>query len=742
MPTEEFYVHGYEFPGDAKAVGTSSLTADEADDGLAPREAFDLNTQRLLSFLDSRDARLALSKTAHQCILETIVIGKPDPSIELGSLEILQALYLTRPPRLSRIPTAPGSFSRHWRVLGRMMSAFMAEQGEALDTENKTDVLIWRVRLQTMFYRFPFDQDVCAGIIGNILSRVDVKVPQVKPFAAQYTRLLGVSRLVSDRITEFYANCGEMLRAKTHEEVIARIEYFCARSAVAARLWARCRHQERSVRDLSHLGYQLSELATPWLFTLEKEELVSKFGDEILPLIERFSHTSGELAGADPRRFLMDNPVWQKPFIAMPDETYLLPIQYFPYSHPFRIAEHLIGNEPKVRTAYSDARAEYLEDALAELLELAMPSASVYRSVIWDDPATGVRYENDVVVVLDNFLFMFEAKSGKISPAARRGAGKSLETNVSDLFIEPAKQARRFQDYLNDRTVSISLREKKTGKPVPLNLDRLKVAFSYSICLEHFASLSATREFFAESGILGANEPWAPVLSLGELDMVVRFLDSEVSFAHYLTRRPLIGTQLDYEGDEQDLLSMYLTNGFCLLGRGPEGKRIVFHNSDAQVRKKTVPATNRATPTVVGITMPPLWQRTVAEIYTSTIGTVRHRFDIICTILNQAPPALSELQNYVRKWRRGGGGAGKAPQYSKYTVANRQFVVATWLLAKGFESEGALMAEARLLAHGFASEFDGTSDVVVFVYLKKSREITHNGVFFFRLGQEGIGRVI
>jgi hypothetical protein len=31
---------------------------------------------------------------------------------------------------------------------------------------------------------------------------------------------------------------------------------------------------------------------------------------------------------------------------------------------------------------------------------------------------------------------------------------------------------------------------------------------------------------------------------------------------------------------------------------------------------------------------------------------------------------------------------------------------------------------------------------VVFVYLKKSREITHNGVFFFRLGQEGIARVI
>ncbi len=107
MSSDEFYIHGYEFP---VSLGTNSLTVDEADNGISPREAFDLNTQKLLRFLEFRDARLALSKTAHQCILETIVMGKPDPSIELGSLEILQALYLTRPPRLSRIPIAPRSF--------------------------------------------------------------------------------------------------------------------------------------------------------------------------------------------------------------------------------------------------------------------------------------------------------------------------------------------------------------------------------------------------------------------------------------------------------------------------------------------------------------------------------------------------------------------------------------------------------------------------------------------------------
>ncbi|MGO8506652.1 hypothetical protein AB9F35_35590, partial [Rhizobium leguminosarum] len=47
--------------------------------------------------------------------------------------------------------------------------------------------------------------------------------------------------------------------------------------------------------------------------------------------------------------------------------------------------------------------------------------------------------------------------------------------------------------------------------------------------------------------------------------MIAKFLDTEVSFVHYLTRRATLEDLIQIEGDEQDYLSLYLTNGLWQL---------------------------------------------------------------------------------------------------------------------------------------------------------------------------------
>ena len=266
------------------------------------------------------------------------------------------------------------------------------------------------------------------------------------------------------------------------------------------------------------------------------------------------------------------------------------------------------------------------------------------------------------------------------------------------------------------------------------------------MCLEHLASLSAARGLFEESGYLNANDAWSPVLSLGELKMLSNFLDSEVSFVHYLTRRSLIEAQLNYEGDEQDLLSMYLTNGFCILGQQAEGERVTIYNSDSLVRTQYTASSDRMAPATVGITLPPMWQQAISDIYHFSAGNIRHRFDIICTILNQPPPALYELQRHVWRWRRGGGGTGKNSKYSTYQVGNRQFVVASMLIGKKVPSEEELMNQARGAALNIANTITQTSepviDIAVFAFIKKSAEVAHDGVFFFRMAEQTVKKVI
>jgi hypothetical protein len=91
--------------------------------------------------------------------IEGIWLNKPTPYVELGGLETLQALYLNLDLKESRIATSPGNFSRHWKTLKQLHKSFTEEQWQKLDRDIPADILVWRVRLQTLYYRFPYDQD-------------------------------------------------------------------------------------------------------------------------------------------------------------------------------------------------------------------------------------------------------------------------------------------------------------------------------------------------------------------------------------------------------------------------------------------------------------------------------------------------------------------------------------------------------------------------------------------------------
>jgi len=56
-----------------------------------------------------------------------------------------------------------------------------------------------------------------------------------------------------------------------------------------------------------------------------------------------------------------------------------------------------------------------------------------------EGPDTDEEREHDVVAVLGNQLFVFEAKAGKLSAASRRGGEKSLIRHFKELFVEPGK---------------------------------------------------------------------------------------------------------------------------------------------------------------------------------------------------------------------------------------------------------------------------------------------------------------
>jgi hypothetical protein len=691
---------------------------------------FENTGARLRRFLLARDPYVVIAKTAFRTLFEANMPRSDKVRrIEQAETEVLIAVFLALGGQTKKAPTSPRNFSRLWKLLETNLTTFLRKQPRS-DEPGIPDFVTLRARLQTIYYRNLFDEASCKDTIIDILQRCDAVSLSAtgQALSVTYGNLVRINDLVIARFHEFYEAIRSLLAAEDRDAALKAIEFFCEVSPLAKRTWRLSERRFEKLEDLTMAGFQVSELANDWVFTLPRELLDKEFDPATIALIERLSIRPGELAGSNADHFYMNNPIWRRPFVAKPDGGLFVPLPHLVFSFPFQIIEGLIEGNKLLEAAYFDARAEYLEDAIATILTTAMPSASVFQSVEWDDPVTGKRYENDVVATVGNYVFLFEAKSGRISGAARRGGEKSLANNIREIFIEPGEQAARLQSYLDAEGPAARLWLKGSGAPVDLKLDKPKVVHKFSICIEHFAALTSAKSYLKGMGLVKDDTAWAPVLSIGELQMVARFLDTEISFVHYLTRRYTLEEEIDFDGDEQDLLSMYLVNRFLFNPEGVSDRKIMFQDADDLVRRPATARTDRTEVAVHGIPLSPYWLSVIKELY--LVKGQGHRFDIIVDILNQFPPALEGMERKLKRWRRGDLGKNNEVLHVKNKIGSRLHVVAVYL-GKSLDGDE-WTRRARDIAEYAVLPHIGPSDFAAFLIFRKSGEKTFDGFYFGR----------
>jgi len=220
------------------------------------------------------------------------------------------------------------------------------------------------------------------------------------------------------------------------------------------------------------------------------------------------------------------------------------------------------------------------------------------------------------------------------------------------------------------------------------------------------------------------------VLSIGEVLMLDRFLDSEISFIHYLSRRASLEQQIDVEGDEQDLLSVYLTNGFYFDQEALAGQRLFLNNVDWLVRRSKQPRTDRTFVDLPGVHLTSFWLTVVKEVY--ALSEHLNRFDIIINILNQTPPRRAALERSILRWRRGESDKAGNLMFAQETIAGRLFSIAVYLVPKP-PSELDWHPTARDLAMRILPDVEA-ADIVVVGIARRSKK-SFDALSFFRLGQ-------
>lgn len=323
---------------------------------------------------------------------------------------------------------------------------------------------------------------------------------------------------------------------------------------------------------MSHADLRLADCYT---FTAQQvASAIARAEIAVDKALKELSYQFGDLKDANIEYAFMNNPIWTKPVVDLGEGGYFCPMPQTFFAFLFETVLALVRNNTSLRNLYDKRRSDYLEDKTAELFNSAFPNSTLTRNFKWQTPDKTQEFESDLIAGLDSAVILVEAKSGRVSPEARRGAEESLRENVNSLLIEPSRQSKRLEDAL------IAARSGVPGttafrEAFPIKLDRIQQVIRLSVTLDDIGFIHTNINALKDIGYVPPDINVAPAFTLADLEIAFDILQSPLERLHYFFRRGVWEGKADYTADEIDLLGVYLNTGLNV-GDIHKGARLVL----------------------------------------------------------------------------------------------------------------------------------------------------------------------
>lgn len=323
---------------------------------------------------------------------------------------------------------------------------------------------------------------------------------------------------------------------------------------------------------MSHYDLRLPENYTFTLDHLSKEMNI----DIIVTknLLDEFSFSWGSLESYETEHLYLSNPVWLRPLIKIDEDKYFCVIPQTFFSFIIPSLDRLIGNLDG--DALSERRANYLEEKIVEIIGRRFPDSNTVSGIKWQYDE--LEYETDLVTFIDSHALIVEAKSGKISEPALRGAPDRLKKHIEEIIIEPNIQSKRLKDKLEELIANPDMKDELREK-LPVDLNNIHKILRVSVSLEDFGSIQANITGLKETGWLSEDFEPCPTMNLADFETLFDFLEHPVQIIHYLEGRQEIENELDILGDELDFMGLYITTLFNVGGIEPDTNLIITEMS-------------------------------------------------------------------------------------------------------------------------------------------------------------------
>lgn len=330
-----------EFPEEFELAGTEDWSTDHW------QSDFEATLEELKIFLTIRDPFVVLARSASRFNLGGKKIERPD-NLGQSEVEITQTLLLLNGHQKSWNPTAPQRIARYWLLLRRHLHGFIGKQREL---GNQTDVeknISRRARLQTLHYRNLFSREGCTEALNGILSRIDDPAEAELGYKLSdlFSAAVRVTDLVQERAQTFLDHIHRLMTTKKRLEIVECIDFFRSAYPVADRAWRNRTARFADLEVLRRAGFQMSELAHPWIYTLARADLEAEFQEPIVEALYRLALAPGSLSDIDPEHIYLNNPIWQRPYIVRADGSLFVALPQLIFSFPFAIMEFLMEGYP------------------------------------------------------------------------------------------------------------------------------------------------------------------------------------------------------------------------------------------------------------------------------------------------------------------------------------------------------------------------------------------------------------
>jgi hypothetical protein len=275
------------------------------------------------------------------------------------------------------------------------------------------------------------------------------------------------------------------------------------------------------------------------------------------PGVETQFFAAGDYSGT-PYRTL---PARIRPLVRLADGYYATDGQFVRDSAYRAIQRGVIARLPDYREGWNKNQKALIEHAFPTILSAQLKDAVLYEEVYFKDPATGEWAETDLVGMVDDTLFVVEAKAGVMAMHSPATSFDRHVRTIRELVLKAYRQCKRFLEYLSsgDAMPIYRLKDGKHEEVGRLRLKSFRRVVPVGLTVEAFTPFSAMCKQIPEvAPIVGAH----PFISMSVDDLFVlnRFLPTTGELFHYLeVRQAVAGLPKAMMFDEIDHLGAYVS---------------------------------------------------------------------------------------------------------------------------------------------------------------------------------------